>query len=156
MSSNIINRQPYIRTSREFPEQLHEMSVEVNKAYIDIANAVNDRIIGIFPTNRPAITGEKWFLNKRGSQQTLRQLYQFTTTANIPHGINTGYIGGFTDCYGQFTDGTNFYGLISASNVAIPGQISFYMDNTNIIFVLGAGAPTLTSGTIVLEWLAQV
>ncbi len=60
----------------------------------------------------------------------------------------------FTRMYGQYTDGTNWYGLIAASNVAIPGQITFHVTPTQIIFVVGAGAPFLTRGNIVLEWLA--
>ena len=54
MSSNLINQVAYLRTSREFPEELHQLTVEINKTYVDIANAVNARVIGLFPTNRPA------------------------------------------------------------------------------------------------------
>ena len=113
-------------------------------------------IIGIFPINDPAITGESWFITSQ-RQQTIRKVYTFTTTAAIPHRISnyTG-IAYFTRMWGQFTDGTNWYGLISGSNVAIAGQISFFVDPTNINFLTGAGAPALTKGIIILEWMAQV
>lgn len=156
MSSNIVNRQPYIRTSRDFTQVGQALSVELNKSYIDVANAVNLRIIGLFPSTRPAITGEQWYINTNQMQQTFRQAFLFTTTSSIDHGINTANIFGFSSCYGQFTDGTNFYGLISGSNVAIAGQISFYVTPTQIVFLTGAGAPALTRGTIVLQWLSQV
>jgi hypothetical protein len=63
--------------------------------------------------------------------------------------------GQFTKCSGSFTDGTNSYGLFYASSVAIVGQITFYVTATQIIFLVGAGAPTLTSGLIILEWLSE-
>ena len=155
MSSNVVNAVAYLRTSREFPEDLHQLTVESNKAYIDTANAINVRIIGIFPVTRPAITGESWFLVNNQRQQTFRQVYTFTATTAINHGITNVVPGQFTRCFGSYTNGINTYGLIFATSVAIAGQITFYVTATQIVFVVGAGAPALTSGRIVLEWLSQ-
>lgn len=145
---------PYMRTSRQFPEDIEMLVVEMNRSYLETASAVNYRTIGIFPSNKPAITGESWFFTT-SKQQTLRQIYKFTSTSSILHGINVSNISSFTRCFGEFTDGTNWYGLIHGTNVAIAGQISFYITPTNIVFVSGGGAPTLTSGLIVLEWLSD-
>ena len=60
--SSPINVTPYLRTSRSFPKDIDLLQVEVDKSYIDIAQKVNDRSIGIYPTNRPAITGDTWYL----------------------------------------------------------------------------------------------
>lgn len=155
MSTNVVNQVAYLRTSRNFPVEVEQLTVEVNKAYVDTANAVNNRIISIFPTNRPAINGESWFIRNNQRQQGFRQVYVFTTTANIPHGINFATVDRFTRNFGEFTDGTNWYGLINGSNVAIAGQISFYLTPTDIVFLSGGGAPALTRGNIVLEWLSQ-
>jgi len=148
----------YLRTSRNFPEDLTQLTVEVNKSYVDIANAVNNRTISMFPTNRPAVNGESWFVDKNRRQQGLRQVYTFTTTANIPHNINLDEVFAFVRCWGEFTDSAtnNWYGIINGSNVAIPGQISFYITPTDIVFLLGVGAPPLTYGLIVLEWISDV
>jgi hypothetical protein len=154
MSTNVVNQVAYLRTTRDFQEELGQLSVEMNRAYVDIASAVNNRTIAIFPTNKPAVTGESWYFDKNQRQQGLRQIYVFTSTASIAHGINLSRIDRFVRCWGEFTDGTNWYGLIHASSVAIPGQISFYLTPTNITFVTEAGAPTLKSGSIVLEWLS--
>lgn len=154
--TSVINQVAYLRTTREFPEDIHMLSVQVNKSYVDIANNVNVRIIGLFPTNRPAISGEQWFLQGINKQQSLRQVYTFTTTASINHNINLQSITQFTRCWGSFTDGTNWYGLPWASNVAIAGQITFFITPTQIVFLTGAGAPALTKGSIVLEWLSNV
>lgn len=154
MSGNIVNQAPFLRTSRNFPQESQPLAVEVNKSYVDTANAVNERIIGTFPTNRPAITGESWFLNNNQKQQTLRQIFTFTGTSAITHNITFAKIS--PKSCGEFTDGTNWYGLPQSTNVAIAGQITFYISPTQIIFLSGAGAPALTSGFIDLEWLSQV
>lgn len=151
-----LNNVPYLRTSRSFPEDLHLMSIESNKAYIDIANAVNLRTIGIFTNVKPSISGESWYFGSIKRHQGLRQLYLFSNTSSISHGLNFSTIQMFTRCYGEYTDGTNWYGLISGTSVAIAGQISFYLTPTQIVFNVGAGAPALQSGNLVLEWVSNV
>lgn len=158
MSTNVVNQMPYLRTSREFPEEVIQLTVEVNKSYIDTANAINNRTIAIFPTSKPAINGESWFINNNQKQQALRQVYTFTTLAAIDHNITNVVPAQFVRGFGTYTDGTNSYGLIYGSNVAIAGQISFYITPTQIIFLAGAGAPAVDPdfvNTIVLEWLSQ-
>lgn len=154
-----IQNSPYLRQQRNFPnDSLKSLSVENDRAYIDIASKVNDKTIGIFGKDVVAITGEQWFIKGSAQrQQTLRKLFIFTNTNPIAHDIDVPNIDQFTRMYGQYTDGSgNWYGLIAASTVAIAGQITFYVTPTEIIFVLGAGAPTLEQGNIVLEWLAVV
>lgn len=153
-NANIINSAPYLRTSRDFPEDPKPLLVEINKSYIDIANAVNNRTISIFPTTRPAITGESWYLINSIRQQSLRQVYIFTTLAPINHGIKISQIDRFTAKYGDWTDGTNFYGLLAATIPGIANQLTFYVTSTQIIFVNNSGL-VLTQGNIVLEWLAR-
>lgn len=155
MSANVVNQVAYLRTSRQFPPELEQLTVEVDKAYLDTANAINNRTISLYPTTRPALNGESWFITGNQKQQGFRQVYSFTTTANIPHGIDFAKIDRFTRNFGEFTDGTNWYGLINGSNVAMAGQVSFYLTPTNIVFLSGVGAPALTKGNIVLEWLSQ-
>lgn len=160
MSSNVINQQAFLRSSREFTDDIHQLTVDVNKAYVETANAVNVRTISLFPVNRPAQTGEGWFLQKNQKQSGFRQVYTFTSTASITHGINVKNISQFIRCWGTFTDTTNkssqnWYGLIFGSNVAIAGQITFYVTQTQIVFLSGAGVPTLAAGTIVLEWISE-
>lgn len=151
-----IQNSPYIRNQRNFPnDDTKTLSVEMDRAYIDIAGKINLRTVGIFPVNTPAITGESWYLQGSSQkQQTLRQVYPISSTAAINHGINVSQIAGFSKLYGQYTDGTNWYGLIAASNVAIAGQQTFYITPTQIIILTGGGAPAITSGFIILEWLA--
>jgi hypothetical protein len=157
MTTNINNvlQVPFLRTSRNFPLEAQPLAVEVNRSYVDVANAVNVRTIGIFSTNRPALTGETWFVIDNQRQQTFRQVYNFTAAGNIAHGISFQNITAFTKPSGSFTDGTNWYGCIFGSNVAIAGQVSFYITPTNIVVLSGAGAPAIVSGLIVLEWMSQ-
>ena len=152
-----IQSSPYLPRQRNFPnDNAQALGIELDKSYIDIASRVNERTIGIFALNFPIITGEQWFLQGQpNKQQTLRRIYTFTSTASIPHGINFTQITLITSMYGQYTDGTNWYGLIPANSNGIAGQIVFYLTPTNIVFV-GAGPPALINGVIVLEWLSQI
>jgi hypothetical protein len=154
-SSNIVNPTPYLRTSREFPEEPKILIRELDKMYLDVANNVNTRIIGLFPKNTPAITGEKWFLTNNIPQQTLRKVFTFTATTSINHNISVTSPSQFIRCFGSYTNGTNTFGLPFATSVAVAGLITFYVTSTQIVFLVGAGAPALTSGTIVLEWLSS-
>jgi hypothetical protein len=155
MSSNVVNQTPFLRTSRNFPEEIGQFTVEVNKAYVDTANAVNNRTISLFPSDRPAINGESWFLTGNLRQQGFRQIYQFATTVPILHRIMITTPAQFVRGFGSYTDGINTYGLIWGSTVAIAGQISFFISPTSIVFVIGAGAPVPTTGVVILEWLSQ-
>jgi hypothetical protein len=156
MTTNNILRSPYLRNQRLIPnEDVRALANEVDHAYVDIAGKVNSRTIGIHATGNQVVTGESWYLTS-SKQQTLRQVYQFTATGSVTHGLNFASITAFTKCQGSFTDGTNFYGAIYGSNTAIAGQVSFYLTPTNIVIQAGAGAPAITNGLIVLEWMSQV
>ncbi len=154
--NNVVNTMPYIRTTRDFPIELEELSSEINRAYLDIAQKLNDRTIGLFPTTRSAVNGEAWYIEKNQKQQAFRQVYPFTAVGNLPHNIDfSRTVERFTKCQGSYSDGTNFYGVIYASNVPIAGQISFYITPTNIVILDGGGTPAITQGIIVLEWLSR-
>jgi hypothetical protein len=159
MSSNFVSSAPYIRTSRKFPTQDKELQIELDKSYIDVASAINKRTIGIFPINREAITGESWYVSNKGRQQSIRRVYDFTsaTTFPIPHQLDYDSIERFVRLFGTYTDAANnWYGIIGGTSVAIAGQISFYITPTNLVFLTGAGAPVMTRGSVVIEWLSNV
>lgn len=157
--TNAINQTPYLRTSRLFPEEIRQLSLEVNKSYVDIANAVNNRTIGLFPSTRPAFTGNSWFIQANKEQQTLRQVYPFTiNNLSIPHGINISFIYGFVSIYGTFVDSNNnWYNLPYVDVVNAMNQINLVVNSTNIQITIGSTTPiALQSGFVVLEWLSQV
>lgn len=154
--TNPFQQSPYLREQRQFPnDEVKSLSNQLDQTYIDIASKVNARTIGLFAVGVQIVGGESWYLaGSSQRQQTLRQIYQFTAIGNIAHGIKFTSVSQFTKPSGSFTDGTNYYGAIYASNVAIAGQISFYITPTNIVILAGAGAPAIVSGTIILEWLS--
>ena len=85
---------PYLPRQRNFPtDNAQVLGVELDKTYIEIAQRVNERTIGLFSVNLPSITGENWYLQGQPRvNQTLRQVYQFGpiapgTELDIPHGI---------------------------------------------------------------------
>jgi hypothetical protein len=152
--NNLVNQVAYLRSARSFPEDLTQLTVEINKAYLDIANAVNSRTIGIFSTNRPAITGESWFLiNKR--QQTLRQVYEISSYATFNHNIDFKNVFSFTVIRAIGFDGVSNYFPIPFVNAGT-ATVGIYVTPTQVIFIPGVGAPALTRGIVILEWLSSV
>lgn len=155
MASNIVNNVAFLRVQRDFPEEIVELTKEIDKAYVDTSNAVNARTIGLFPVNRPAINGESWFFNGKIRQQAFRQVYTFTGAGSIPHNIPHLIPGGSSRSFGSYTDGTGTYGVIFASSVGIAGQVTFSLTATDIVIVVDAGAPPVTTGFVVIEWLSN-
>ena len=156
MSTKVPNAAPFLRVQRLFPRDAQPLSVEIDRAYTDIASSVNARMIGIFSTNSPIQNGEFWYSDGIRYQGN-RQLYFVTGTGNIVHNIDTTIINGFTRIYGTFTDGTIWYPLPYVNAVATNNQISLTVTTTNIVITAGGGAPpTVSSGFVVLEWISLV
>ena len=154
-SNNISNQNPYLRTSRLFPDDINQLCIELNSAYIDIANSVNDRTIGIFALNQQVLSGENWFISTQ-RQQTLRQLYTFNSAGSFNHNINGYSTFNFTRIYGTFTDGTNWYPLPYVDVTDATNQVNVFVTPTQITITAGGGTPpAITFGFVVLEYLAQ-
>lgn len=153
-----IQKSPYLREQRQFPNNdVRQLGNQVDHAYIDIASKVNARTIGLYAVNFPIVTGESWYLSGQiNRQQTLRQVYTFTSAGNIAHGINFATLTNFTRIYGTFYDGTTYYPLPYVDTTAANNQVSVVVNATNIVITAGGGSPpTITSGIVVLEWLSQ-
>lgn len=155
-STNLL-KVAYLREQRAFPtDDVKLLAKQMDQTYIDIASKVNSRSIGQYPVSFYSISGDKWyFAGGNQYQQSLRQVFTFSSTGNIPHGLNWSSVSLISpNSYGTFTDGTNWYGAIYAGSTAIAGQVTFYVTPTNIVVVGGAGAPAITSGSIVLEYVS--
>jgi hypothetical protein len=156
MSTNVPNQVSFLKTARNFPNDLKQLTVEVNKAYIDIASSVNNTTKSLFSVNVPALNGENWFLNQNQRQQGFRQIYMFTAAGNINHGLKLGGMYGYTRIYGTFTDGTNWYPLPYVDVVDATNQVNIIVTPTEIQITAGGGTPpAITQGTVVLEWISQ-
>lgn len=153
---DVMNQASFLRTSRAFPETPKELSVEVNRTYIDIARNVNTRVIGFFILNRSTVTGESWFITQNKRQQGLREVYRFDD-ANliITHGIQFASLTNFIRIWGTFFDGTSWQTLPYVDVVSVTNQINVRVTSTQIIITKGAGAPAIQNGLVVLEWLAN-
>lgn len=158
----------YLPTSRTFPEDFTELTPVLTKSYIEIAQAVNRRTIGVFNTYQ-AVTGNQYYSLQNNNiqnpiqfRQSYRRIYPFGpiasgATLTINHLI-TG-ITQFVAIYGNcITDGMIFANAIylpipyvSVTNVN--QQIQIYVNNSQIFILNGAGADNILSGTIVLEYL---
>jgi hypothetical protein len=157
-TDNIV-KAPYLRNQRQFPfENMKDLAAQAEQAYRDTALKVNARTIGLYPTNFSVPTGERWYLsNGTQRQQTLRQVYNFTSSGSFNHNINVASSAGFTMIYGTFTDGTNWYPLPYVDVVSATNQVNIKVTPTQVTITAGGGSPpTISSGFVVLEWLAVV
>ena len=156
MKTNILQTS-FLRVQRQFPDDdLKDLANQIDHAYIDIAQNVNQRILGNYPQNFLSITGEKWYFSGNDKpQQSLRQVFPFTAIGNINHNLNWDAVSIISpkSC-GTFTDSINWYGAIYGSSVALAGQVSFYVTPSQIVILSGAGAPAITNGLIVLEYIS--
>ncbi len=152
MTSNIVNRAPYLRTSRSFSEDPRTLSTELNKTYVDIANIVNYKTNSLYALNRDSITGERWFIDTQ--HQTLRKTFGFTSTGAIVHNIRFTRTLSIVRGFGSYTDGTNNFGLIFGTSGEITNQITFHVTSTQIVFFSSGTAPALTEGLLTIEWLS--
>ncbi len=156
MTTNIPKQTPFLRAQRTFPQQAPDLVQEIDLAYVDIANAVNARTIGLFANSQTIATGESWYVANNRKQQSQRQVFVFTAAGAFNHNIGNALQTVSPNSYGQATDGTNWFGVIFGSSVAIAGQYSFFVNKTQITVLAGAGVPAITGGFIVLEWLTNV
>lgn len=155
MSSKFFNVSPFLRTSRNFPMDAQPLSVELTRSYIDIANAVNFRTIGLFPTTKPVVTGEQWFVNKDQKQQTFRQVYNLPPLV-AAHNIQNFSSIAFTRIYGTAFDGNIWYPLpYVESNGNANNQIKLRVDSTQYHVDRGSSAPAINTGFLILEWLSN-
>ena len=154
---NDVIKAPFLRTSRNFPEDPKLLQSEINRSYVDIARGVNNRPIGFFIVNRSIANGENWFINKNERQQGLREVYKWDDAhLTIAHEINFASLTNFIRIYGTFFDGTNWCPLPYVDVTNVTNQIMVKVNATNIVITKGATAPAVSHGLIVLEWLSNI
>lgn len=156
MNFSPINKTPFLRTSRKFPTEAQPLALEISKTYLDIANSINSRTIGIYCTNFSVVNGEQWYVKGDDSkQQALRRVYAITGAGSYAHGINFNNISSIVNIYGTFFDGSSYAPLPFVDQTSIAHQISVVVDPTNIVITRGATAPAIVRGYIILEWLSN-
>ena len=154
---------PYLPTSTFFPENFEEFRVKFLELYRDISSNTNVRQIGVFDLVE-SLTGQQWFTsgNPQIKRQTFRVVVAFGAFAAgsnvaIPHGISN--IATFTHIYGAgitTTAGVGGFIQVPLPFVSITASnncIEVKADATNIYLSLGAGGFSLSSGSIILEYL---
>lgn len=160
--NNPINFGLFLRTSNIFPRtNVGDLAFEMSKAFIDIANAVNNRTISIFTTNKQSETGESWYYFQNRRKQTLRKLYRFDAIApgtelDIP--IDIPSFTEFTRIWGTVvTDIPDYRPLPYVDPVVLTTGMGLLVGPiagvNNVRIILGATAQPVVRGFVVLEWL---
>jgi hypothetical protein len=163
MTSNLIITAPFLRTSRNFPDDPQKLSDELDKAYIDTAAAVNNRTVGLYPSVRPIVTGNSYFILRDQKQQSLRKVYPFGAIApgtelDIPVGIT--HFDQFVHIYGTVvTNATDYRPLPYVDPITLTTGMAILVGTVGgvlvIRIVLGATAVPVVKGLAILEWISQ-
>lgn len=151
-------KSPYMPLQRNFPyDNLQALAIEIDAFHILAALNINAREIGTYAVNSQTVTGQQWYLNGEvNKQQTLRQIYSITSGSSFNHNINFATVTSFTTITGIGYDGTNYFPLPYVSPFSAADCIGLFVTSTQVMIVVGAGAPTITSGIITLEWISQI
>jgi hypothetical protein len=162
-------RQPYLKVQWLFPNtDLKDMSAQMDKAYIDIASKVNDRVIGIYPERKIVPTGSKWYLNGyTRALQTFREVIVFPAMAsgtflNIDTGVPN--LISFTSINGvaALDTGTDWRPLPYVDPSLLTTSMTVLVEpnpsggNQSVKVVLGATAPNISAAYVTIEWLSSV
>jgi len=143
----------YLPTTQYFPADQEGFREVLTFVYSDIARRLNDKQIGTFDLVE-VVAGEQWATatDPQTKRQTFRKIFYFSDASlNFAHGI-TGIVL-CTHIYGAATNGINFFPIPYVSATAIANQIQIDVTPTNIVITKGGGAPAITLGAIVLEFL---
>ncbi len=162
VTTDTLQRGAFLRTTRNFPEDLHQLTVEVNQSYTEVASAVNNRTVGFFIANRATVTGENWFVPQQNGvssqrQQGIREVYSWDdSNLTIQHGLQFLSLSNFVRIWGTFFDGTNWQTLPYVDVTNATNQINVKVNSTNIVITKGGGSPpSCTNGLVILEYIAN-
>jgi hypothetical protein len=152
MTFNLENS-PFVPTTRNFNGSDDQIRIMLNAYLTIVANAVNIREISQYDLIE-LINGQQFFdpTDAQKKRYSFRKVFEFDDSdLNFPHGITDiticTYIGG-----GAVTVAGNFIPIPYVS-VVLANQIEIDVTPTNIIITKGAGAPVITDGIIILEYL---
>lgn len=145
---------------RDFPtdDPVHLQKQLVN-FHKQTNTAVNQRTIGVFELHNVGVedsrnNGERWF--PEAAQQRFRDGFRLVVqvsdaTLTVNHNITL--INQVTRLYGSFYDGADWQCLPYVDVVAVANQIKISVTSTQIVVTKGGGAPAISSGVVVLEYL---
>lgn len=142
-----------------FPPETERRILVHKDIYENVANAVNQREIGMFSTSE--LQNGQQFFSTTGDNKQFRQAFRKVfelgalaagATSNIAHNIS-GAILYYHFSGGFITDVVDYRPLPFVDEATVTNQVSVKVVGANIVVINGATAPAITSGYIVLEYL---
>ena len=159
------SRPSFVSPAETLPQDPSQLLIKLTSMHTDVANAVNIREIALYQQDQEIVTGQQFSVIGSNRQKNLafRKVYYFGAiaagaTLNIPHNITN--LVQCTNIYGTcITDIVDYRPIPYSSTAAVNQQISIRVFpsipavNAFIEIINGAGAPNITSGIVVLEYL---
>lgn len=156
---------PFVPTFRQFPtEDAHNLEKQLVNFHNQTNTAVNNRTISTFQLHvdgdsQMLPNGERWFSTApqlATSPQRLRDGFRIVVQvagASLVVNHNITQINQVTRLYGAFFDGTFWQHLPYVDTLAAANQIAIKVSPTQIIVTKGVGAPSISQGIVILEYL---
>lgn len=160
---------PFVPVYRQFPaNDAHNLEKQLVNQSVQFANAINNRTVSNFQLHvdgdsQMLPNGERWFPTAAQSTtpQRLRDGFRLvvqvsdTPTVVLAVNHNITQINQVTRLYGAFFDSVNsvWLPLPYVDVLAAANQIGLKVSSTQIIVTKGAGAPSISNGIVVLEYL---
>lgn len=148
----------FVATSNVYPQDVEQLTIQLTYRDTIIATALNLREIGQYETVE-IVTGQQFFTtgNAQKKRFSYRKVFPLPATAAgattlIAHGLTGVTL--YTHIYGTArTDVPDDRPIPYSSAAAVNQQIEIKVGAVNISVINGAGAPNITDGLIVLEFL---
>jgi hypothetical protein len=141
----------FVPTFKNYTLDNEQMQGVLQSSHTEMANAVNNRTISTYDLVEIQ-NGNQFFSDQpQKKRQAFRKVFQ-VSDANLTfnHNITGAVI--FYKISGGGTNGTIFFPLPYVSTT-LANQIQLDVTSTQVIVTKGGGAPAITSGIIVLEYL---
>jgi hypothetical protein len=148
----------FVPVNTTYSEDQEQYLIQITNQNALLGNTLNIREVAVYDLLE-ILNGQLWYAtdatdptfpaNKRAD---FRQVYTFSD-ASLTFAHNIANLIQATRIYGTFTDGTFFYPLPYVDAAAATNQVAIKLSATQVIITKGGGAPAITSGVVVLEYL---
>ena len=144
----------YVPTYRNFQQDEEELKLLLASSYTNLATSLNLKINGVFDVVEVQ-TGSQYNdpLDPQNKKFSFRKMFYIDPAAlTFNHDITDAVL--YTAIYGTLITATpDFRPLPYVDVVNITNQTGIRVNATQVIISNGAGAPAITGGIVVLEYL---
>lgn len=143
----------FLPTYRDFQVEDDQLRILLSTVYSQTTNSLNLKVNGVYETVEVQTNSQ--FNNPTNAQakrfEFRKMFYISPGTLTFSHGISG--VTQFTHIYGVVNTATDWRPLPYVDVVNVTNQMGIRATSSQVIIAVGAGAPAVTGGIVVLEYL---